>query len=179
MRSHDHRWATLIAMFTGARKNEICQLTGSDIVQEQGVWCFSINDEGEEKSLKTDAAKRMVPVHGRLIELGVLDLAHKQGDRSKRIFDYSFHKADGYGRSLGRWFNDSFTFRLGIKSKELVFHSFRHTMITRLGQAGVAEPIVKTIVGHERAGVTQQVYFKEGYTVKQLSEAINRFSIAD
>jgi integrase len=178
VRSEDHKWATLIAMFTGARKNEVCQMIGSDIIQVQGVWCFSINDEGDGKSLKTDAATRMVPIHDTLIELGVLQLADKQGDRSKRIFDYTPHKAEGYGRNLGRWFNNSFIFRLGIKSKELVFHSFRHTMITRLGQAGVAEPIIKAIVGHERTGVTQQVYFKEGYTVPQLREALNSFGIA-
>ena len=35
------------------------------------------------------------------------------------------------------------------------------------------------IVGHERAGVSQKVYFKEGSTVQQLREAINRFRIAD
>lgn len=177
LRSDDHKWATLIAMFTGARKNEVCQMIGSDIVQEQGVWCFSINDEGDGKSLKTDAAKRLVPIHETLISLGALELADKQGDRSKRIFDYSFHKADGYGRNLGRWFNDSFTFKLGIKSKDLVFHSFRHTMITRLGQAGVAEPIIKALVGHEQTGVTQQVYFREGYTIQQLLDGMSMFKI--
>ena len=51
---------------------------------------------------------------------------------------------------------------LGMKESGLVFHSLRHTMVTRLAQAGVPEPLFQEIVGHERQGVAQQVYFKEG-----------------
>jgi len=50
-------------------------------------------------------------------------------------------------------------------------------MVTRLAQAGVAEPIYQSIVGHERQGVTQQVYMREGYTLAQLKAAIDLFSV--
>jgi integrase len=56
----------------------------------------------------------------------------------------------------------------------LVFHSLRHTVVTFLMQANIPEPIVKAIVGHAQAGVTQQNYFKEGYTLRQLSDALER-----
>ena len=48
-------------------------------------------------------------------------------------------------------------------------------MVTRLGQAGVPEPLYQEIVGHERQGVSQQVYFKEGHTLAQKKEAIEHF----
>lgn len=43
-----------------------------------------------------------------------------------------------------------------------------HFSYTRLYQAGVPQPIVETIVGHERSGTSQQVYFREGYKLAQL-----------
>jgi hypothetical protein len=33
------------------------------------------------------------------------------------------------------------------------------------------------IVGHERQGVAQQVYFKEGHTLAQKREAIEKFEV--
>ena len=45
------------------------------------------------------------------------------------------------------------------------------------GRADVPEPIYQCIVGHARAGVTQQVYLREGFTLRQLSEAIEKFGV--
>ena len=53
----------------------------------------------------------------------------------------------------------------------------RHTMVTRLGEAGVPEPLYQEIVGHEREGVAQQVYFKEGHTLAQKQDAIEKFGV--
>ncbi|GLS38253.1 hypothetical protein GCM10010869_38470 [Mesorhizobium tianshanense] len=44
-----HKWASLIAIYTGARLNEVCQLTVDDVKLHEGVWCFDLNDEGEDK----------------------------------------------------------------------------------------------------------------------------------
>ena len=49
-------------------------------------------------------------------------------------------------------------------------------MNTRLLQAGVEPTVVQMLLGHSRGGVQAQ-YFVEGYKVKQLSEAIEQFSI--
>ena len=50
-------------------------------------------------------------------------------------------------------------------------------MVTRLAQAGVPEPLYQEIIGHERQGVSQQVYFKEGHTLAQKKGAIERFGL--
>lgn len=70
---------------------------------------------------------------------------------------------------------------MNIKNKALVFHSLRHTVVTTLMQSDIQEPIVKAIVGHSQQGVTQQNYFKEGYTLRQLNEAIQKldYSLKD
>lgn len=182
VKSECHKWATLIGIFSGARLNEICQLESADVQQEDGIWCFSLTDEGEStKRFKSDSAHRKVPMHEELIRLGLLEY-HKRmsAEHSVRLFpEYSYSARDGYGRALGRWFNDQLTVKLGIKSKNHVFHGLRHTMVTRLGQADVPEPIIQSIVGHAKKGVTQQTYNREGYKLRQLKEAIEKYQVAE
>ena len=178
VRSDSHKWGALLGLFTGARLNEICQLEIADIKQEDGIWFLNITDEGDSnKRLKAHASKRKVPLHSELLRLGFLNF-YSCRRKGQRLFpDYSYNPNGGYGRNLGRWYNESFLPKLGMKERSLVFHSLRHTMVTRLGQAGVPEPILQCIVGHAREGVTQKVYLKEGYTIFQLSEAIEKFKV--
>lgn len=64
-------WVPVIAMYSGLRLDEICQLYVSDIQRIDDVWCFSVNDEFDKK-VKVEASKRIVPVHPKLIESGFL-----------------------------------------------------------------------------------------------------------
>jgi integrase len=178
VRSDSHKWGSLLGLFTGARLNEICQLEIADIQQEGDIWFLNITDEGDNKKrLKAKASRRKVPLHSELIQLGFLDFVRGRSN-GKRLFpDYNWNANGGYGRNLGRWYNGIFLPKLGIKTPGVVFHCARHTMVTRLGQAGVAEPIYQCIVGHAREGVTQEVYLREGYTLAQVSEAIEQFKI--
>lgn len=181
VKTESHKWAALIGIFSGARLNEICQMDLQDVRQEDGIWFFNLADEGENnKRLKSDAARRKVPIHAELIKLGFLDYHERQSNKNAtRLFpDYSYCQKNGYGRALSRWFNETLTPALNIKSKAHVFHGLRHTMVTRLAQAGIEEPIYQSIVGHERKGVTQQVYMREGYTLSQLQTAINLFAVS-
>lgn len=171
------KWGPLIGLYTGARLNEICQIELSDIKEDGGIWYFDINDEGDKKHLKNTASRRIVPIHEQLLKLGLLDYVGALKSRGEtRLFPaFSLSAKEGYGRALGRWFNDRFLVQLDIKSKDLVFHSFRHGMITKLLQAGVEENLAKAIVGHTRQGVTQKHYFKQGYTLAQMQEALRNF----
>ncbi|WP_058243093.1 site-specific integrase [Thalassovita autumnalis] len=175
--TESHRWGALLGLFTGARLNEVCQLQTSDIQQaKDGSWYIHITDEGDDtKSIKTAAGRRKVPVHSHLIELGFLDYVGTQTDRQRLLPDFNLNKKGGYGRALGRWFNETFLVRLEIKDKTRVFHSLRHSLVTELARSDVSDPIIQCIVGHERSGVTQSVYLREGYSVSQLSRAIELY----
>ena len=84
-------WLPHIGLFTGARVNEICQLNPqTDILQdtESGIWYFHITEktEGDTRIKKSVKGKgkgsRKVPIHSKLIELGLLayvDGAKAQG----------------------------------------------------------------------------------------------------
>lgn len=176
IRKQYQKWGVLIAIYTGARLNEIAQLTVDDIIEQDGVWCFSFNDD-EEKTLKNVHSNRNVPIHSRLLELGILGEVERVRKMGKARFLFELTRFDpnyGYGRNLGRWVNERFLNALGMKSPRLVFHSFQHTVITRLLQAGIDDPVVKTICGHSMGrDVTQRVYNK-GYKPSQLKDAIER-----
>lgn len=176
VKKEDHKWGALLAMFTGARLNEIAQLEVGDIGKEGDISFLNITDDGDNKKrVKANASKRRVPIHSELIRLGFLDWVATKTNEPRLFISFSYDVKDGYGRNLGRWFNTRFLVGLGIKEPGLVFHSLRHTMVTRLGQASVSEPLYQEIVGHERQGVAQQIYFKEGHTLAQKQEAIEKF----
>ena len=178
VRKESHKWGMVLGMFTGARLNEICQLELDDLKREGELFYLHITDEGDEKKrVKTKAGRRKVPLHSELLKLGFLDFVETRKPGTRLFPDYSYSPNGGYGRNLGRWCNESFLPKLGIKDRDRVFHSFRHTLVTRLHQADVADPVVKSIVGHARQGVTQAVYNKEGYTLQQLKDAIDRFKV--
>ena len=177
VKKDDFKWGTLLGLYTGARLREIAQLDVADIRQEGDVWYLDINGDGPNKSLKTPAAKRRVPVHSELIRLGFLEWVGAKPKGQRLFLSLTYNTKEGYGRNLGRWFNTVVLPGLGMKESGLVFHSLRHTMVTRLAQAGVPEPLYQEIVGHERQGVAQQVYFKEGHTLIQKQEAIEKFGV--
>jgi integrase len=176
VKKDDHKWPVLIGMFSGARLNEIAQLLVTDVVQRDSVWCFDFNDEGD-KALKNASSRRVVPIHQQLLDLGFAEyVALRSAEGASRLFSsLTYSKQNGYGRNVGRWFNESLLPALGLKEKALVFHSFRHTMVTILSRSDVPEPIVKSIVGHTQTGVTQTHYLKSGYTLEQLQRELNRF----
>ena len=60
-------WIPLIALFSGCRLTEICQLYVSDIKLIDEVWVVDINDK-ESKKLKTLNSQRQVPIHSILIK---------------------------------------------------------------------------------------------------------------
>jgi len=176
------KWGTLIAVYTGARLSEIAQLQLDDIRTVDSVLCFDLNDLGDEpdeieggKSIKTEAGKRLVPVHRRLLDEGLYGYVESlRNSGEKRLFpEFTYEPKDGWGRKLGRWSNNTFLVKLGYKSKDRVFHSYRHTVVTRLTHASVDQSIVKAIIGHAQEGVLQQHYFQAGYKITQLAHAIS------
>jgi integrase len=118
-------WTPLIALYSGCRLEEICQLHLEDIRQEKGVWVFDINDKGE-KRLKNRSSERLIPIHHQLVDLGLLDHVYSLADKGEeRLFPELQKRRDGYGQTVSKWFQ-RYKKRCGITSCK-TFHSFRHT----------------------------------------------------
>jgi len=72
-------WMPIIALYTGARMEEIGSTLVREIRQVDGVWVFDLLDRGDEdsdehdRSIKNDQSRRIVPLHQKLIDLGRVD----------------------------------------------------------------------------------------------------------
>ncbi|WP_088184128.1 site-specific integrase [Sphingobium sp. Z007] len=156
-------WLPLIALFMGARREEIGQLRVCDVKrvpyideaeQRQEAWCIDITDTGDDDALpnqiKNEASNRLVPLHPKLIELGFIEYVERLPDQAGRVFPGL--KPIGIGQKLtdkwGQWFS-RYKVACGIADKAKVFHSFRHTWKTHAVDAGIPERICRQFQGHE------------------------------
>jgi len=180
-RKEYQKWGPLIAAYTGARLNEIAQLKVSDIQQENECWFFDITDAGETQILKTASSKRKIPLHSELIRHGLIEYvcALKEAKQDHLFYELSYTVEHGRGRNLGRWFNEKLLPKLGMKNSPLVFHSFRHTVNTKLVNGGVRDPMIKALLGHRQDSLTYGTYYTSGFPLDQLKEAIETLSYCD
>ena len=70
-------WVTMIASHSGARLNEICQLDVSDIQEHEGIWVMNLTGDSGDKSIKTHAGNRLVPLHPKSVSYTHLTLPTK------------------------------------------------------------------------------------------------------
>lgn len=149
-------WVPLLALFTGARAGELIQLEFSDIQKADDVYFININDD-DEKSIKTKAGIRTVPIHSKLIELGFLDfIKERQKTSATRLFPEETRNDKGQFDSFSKRFA-TFKKNCGIEStdsKMYDFHSFRHTVRTALTQARIDETLIDEIIGHTSQNVS-------------------------
>ena len=198
-------WLPLLGLYTGGRINELSQLYIDDIVLFEGDnWVISFNlgkpdkidiDDGDEhaddvafdnatmtpgdKSLKTIAANRVVPVHTRLVELGLLEyVAALRAAGHLRLFpELIYHAEKGYGKSASSWFNERF---LGKRLKiprdgRKVFHSLRHNFSTALERLNVPNKAYKQLLGHSQAtGEGATAHYIDIRTAAELRPHMNK-----
>lgn len=118
--------------------------------------------------MKTQNANRLVPIHDKLIELGLLrylDTLRVAGE--ERLFPELSQRREGFAHAASNWFQ-RYKKRCGIDGKHTkVFHSFRHTFISALFDHDVPEHAVAKIVGHEAQLITGRVYWNVGDAAKR------------
>ena len=168
-----HFWPPLIALFSGARRREIAQLLTSDFLTVDGIPAFSINiDEDEDKSVKTQAAKRLIPVHPELIAIGLLDYledVRKQGVGSELFPGIGTNQHDEKGNAIGNAWRRHRQ-KWGVDGPMApTFHSFRSTALKVLKARGVPFEMRCQLAGHDLDHVSQN-YDDTPISVKDLME---------
>lgn len=162
-----HRfWVPMIGMYSGLRVDEICQLYYEDVHQVDGVWVFDVNAE-EDKKTKTESSKRIVPVHSKLLEMGLLLIV---SPTSERVFPQLPKRRDGYSQDFSRWWG-TWARKNITEEPRKVFHSLRHAVANRLKQAGVQETVISEVLGHTQQSLAMGRYGKD-YDVPMLKDAI-------
>lgn len=172
----------MLALYTGARLNELCQLLVNDIKFDGDVAFFSINDDGDKK-LKTSAAVRIVPIHSELVKMGFMDYVKEMREKkSVRLFpELKKEKKSGrYSNGFSKTFrnllqtvnqqfsneNDKF-----VKGKHC-FHSFRHNFRDCLRENECNQEAVRAIQGWGGDPTDLSNYYGKGFSVSKLSEIL-------
>jgi integrase len=167
-------WLPVCLLWTGARREEIAQLYLDDIRKQDGVWIFDIRaNEERQQGLKNEASTRLVPVHSRLIKLGLLEYVEQtRATGALRVFPRLEHGDNGFGDVVGKYFGRLLR-QLGIIDPGKVLHSLRHTVITRLHSRGVPQNIAEALVGHAANTVHGSVYVhRDGLPLSLLQKGI-------
>ncbi|CAM0120623.1 Site-specific integrase [Stenotrophomonas geniculata] len=154
MRRQSSRWVAVIALYTGARSNEIAQLELEDFKVVDGVKCIHITTEGQDKSLKTEASERVIPIHPDLLELGLWVLVERLRGRgeSKLFPNLTFDAKNGPANGPQKAFSHLLSETLKISARgegRIGLHSFRKTVIQRMQDALVGKEYRVAYVGHE------------------------------
>jgi integrase len=177
-------WITALAIYTGARAEELAQLNiHKDIARDadSGHWYIDIHED-DGGSVKTLAGWRKVPLHPVLINAGFLDYVDKlkkagatrpfpgwkprvDPTHGGQIFAHEAIKWSGRQleklRAAGKITRPKLTY----------LHSTRHALVNHLKQKLVDEGLRSAIVGQESGGINQNRYGK-GYTVKLLGDTL-------
>lgn len=174
-------WVPLIALYSGMRVEEICQLYLADIVLIDNVWCFSVNENTENKGhfkhVKSVAGIRTIPIHPYLWDtIGLKNFVENKrmkveknqyqkvllfSDMQKRLKIINGATAK-LSSPIVSWFT-RYRRSQGVGGLEgelsnKTFHSFRHTVVEYLHKtARVDISMLQAVIGHEKnaLGITE------------------------
>jgi len=166
-------WIPLLALWSGARLEELGQLHVDDIQVESCIHYIHITTEGGDKNLKTMSSKRRVPIHPELLKYGFMVYVESiKREGHKRLFPL-LTAAEGRPKTAGfsKWFGRHLRKTLKIEDSRKVFHSFRHGFKDACRISGVLSEHHDRLTGHSNNSVGDS-YGGEHYPLKPLNEAI-------
>lgn len=127
-----------LCLLSGLRAGEAAGLVRGDLVWKGNLGWFCLVRPNEVRSLKTDAAERVVPLHSALTP--VLASMPSTGRLFPGLTVNTVTKQFGVLRA-----------RAGVTRAGVVFHSSRKWFVTQCERAGVPEHWTASIVGHQSA----------------------------
>jgi len=174
-----HYWVTLLCLFLACRPEEAAQLRSEDVDTEDGIPYLRLSD-ADGMAEKTKDARRRVPVHESLIQLGFM--AYVEHVRKKGHAQLFYRpttgrntKADASGKIFTRIFRG-----LGFTDPALKRYSLRHGGITKLEEAGCSPDMSRMLTGHAGQDIHSKVYIKRGnIKLSVLRDGLNRLRYDD
>ncbi len=171
------KWLPLLALFTGARLEELGKLELKDIGCEAGVDYLLLRG-----AVKNIGSRRKVPIHPELKRLGFttyVEAGRQAGDHF--LFPDLKSKRDKRTASFSTWWGRHLN-RIGITDKRKVFHSFRHTVKRQLRNARVDTALMNALQGHAVTDVAGMYGRDEeglGFALPVLAEAMEQLAYPD
>lgn len=150
----DLYWLTWLGLCTGARLNELCQLTTDHIVCTPPEH-IHFSPELRLKTGPLMSCVRKIPIHPKLLSLGFLDYVKDcQRNVGKKLFpDLPKHRTGRYSDAPSKAFSRHLK-KLGIKRPKLSFHSLRHSFAAEFKRTAPRDIEARErLMGHHVPGV--------------------------
>lgn len=128
-----------ILLYTGMRINELLTMESESVYEENGILCFHV------LKAKTEAGKRIIPVHSAIMD------------------DIVPYLSSGYIIPKTSYMTVNREFKKFIEKYNLskhTLHDFRRTFASYAKTCGVEEYYRKALLGHTHGNVTDDVYTK-------------------
>ena len=142
-------WAPLIALYAGLRMEEALQLRTADVAQMDGLPVLRVAWSGDQRR-KSRSARRVVPIHPHLVELGLLDFAEEARRRGVRVLFPELPRTKPRD-TLQAYYSRRFVVlrrELGIPDRH-DFHALRTTFDTALERLPTTNTtLVRMAMGH-------------------------------
>lgn len=179
-------WLPLLALFTGARLEELAQLHPDDVRQESYddgsggrvlAWVIRITDAGEGQELKNASSRRMVPIHPEVLRLGFVTFVEARRGKTRVFHEL---KKDTTGRESGswsKWFGRWLRGTCKVEDTRMVFHSFRHTFKDLCRDAEIEEAVHDALTGHSGANAVARAYGSGQYPLRPLVLAMQKLRL--
>ena len=181
-------WAPWIAAHHGTRIQEVCQLRLCDFAERDGVWSMQITDEGENMRAKSGSTVRWVPVHPKLIEIGLRRHIEARAEgmpaeanafnawrgrtRGKLVeleMDSRGRVSGPYGKRFGHLREK----KLKIVGGKVSFHSFRHRLQDAADTVGMPDSHRRYLTGRANRDAVEGGY-GEGAAMSALLASLRR-----
>ena len=169
-------WLPVLAMYTGARLEELGQIKVSNIVVEDlGMFIdflgYSQDGEDIDLELKNDKSYRLIPIHKSIANSSFSDFVQSQ---KRSGHEYLFHELADYRDTRTHYFSKwwgRYAREFVNQDKSKTFHSFRHLFADNCRNAINDEELRQRLLGHKHTTTTAQ--YGLGYYRKTLIDAIH------
>lgn len=167
------RWALSLGVITGARIEELRQLTKADVKQVGGVWVIDIN-RNDGKTAKTKNALRVIPLTDGAYGFDLQALREFVDSSDSRLFKLG---AGQFSNVLNGALRDVLSLNA---DRTLTFHSLRHSLAGALKAAEVPVGTAESILGHASGSISYDLYGAgSAVEVGRMAEAlVNAFRMA-
>lgn len=177
-------WVPLIALYTGMRLNEVCQLRTDDVEDVDGVLTINIRHRPELDQETKNKQSRTCPVHPTLMKIGFGRYVEQQRGRGEdRLFSNLTLWRGKWKRKIEGWYNRTFEPKYISDADTKSFHSLRHTLCNKFKQDGLLktrddEYVLKSMVGHidglDLAGGLTMNRYGKAYPPKRQLDLLKR-----
>lgn len=173
----DYFYSPIIALTMGLRLEEVAQLRVSDIYSVNGAWVIDVNDIGDDKELKTAAAKRVLPLSRHVLATNFLVyhayVKERYGEHSL-LYPYLIKTKNGYGKNLGYNFTQYKGELIQINPDLKTFHSLRKTLGNLMKQNNLELSLRKRVLGHSMQNDVTETVYSGDYALEYIKHCIDQ-----